>query len=213
MSDRTGCFKAYSAPREAAPSRLGVASIEAWPAAGGGLLVGIAEPAFAGAAPIRSAVKTVFLRLDGSGEIRLIIPYVALEAEARACARAVVSGELRIPEGAVTVSDDGIDARLRIVDLHPASERSLQACAAAARALLLEAAAEAWRVPSDRCDTANGVITACGRTIAYRNLVADAALCSMPARLTLRCGRLVEMAAARPSPAADTKVSSIPTFK
>ena len=38
-------------------SGLGVESIEAWAAAGGGLLVGIAEPAFGGDAPLRQAVS------------------------------------------------------------------------------------------------------------------------------------------------------------
>jgi hypothetical protein len=208
MSERTRQFMAFNTPL----SRLGVASIEAWPAAGGGLLVGMAEPTFAGAAPVRTPVKTVFLRLDGSGEILLMIPYVTLEPETRACIRTVVSDELHIPEGSITVSDDRSGAGIRIVDLHPVAERSLQACAAAARALLLEAAAEAWRVSSDRCETASGLIRTAGRAIAYRDLAAEAALASIPNRLRLRCGRFVDMAVP-PAPVAATKVSPIPTCK
>jgi isoquinoline 1-oxidoreductase beta subunit len=208
MSERNRQFMADNAPS----SRFGVASIEAWPAAGGGLLVGKAEPAFVGAAPVRTSVKTVFLRLDRSGEILLMIPYVALEAETRACIRAVVSDELHISESAITVSDDRSGAGSRIIDLHPVAERSLQACAAAARALLLEAAAETWQVSSDRCETASGLIRTTGRAIAYRDLAAEAALASIPRRLSLRCGRLVDMVVP-PAPAADTNVSPIPTCR
>lgn len=45
------------------PNPLGSASTETWPAAGGGLLVGIAAPELAGPVPLRMPLKTVLLRV------------------------------------------------------------------------------------------------------------------------------------------------------
>jgi hypothetical protein len=123
---------------------LGVTSIEVWPAAGGGLLVGAAEPAFAGRSPPRRIIKTVFIRIDTADMITLMAPYVALEEEARYCLRALVAAELRIPESRICVDTISLDAgrhgcsaeaeiRSRlpcIVDIGPQAELTVEACAA-----------------------------------------------------------------------------------
>jgi hypothetical protein len=187
-------------------SQFGAASIEAWPAAGGGLLVGIVDPALAGAAPLRMPVKTIFLCIDRLGSIRLIVPYVVLEPEARRCALALVADALAVPESTVMLTDKENDPQFRIVDVCPATERSLQACAAAARILLRQAAAEIWRVAVGDCATIQGCVQASGRSAAYGDLAADAALETMPPHLPLGHGVS--------EPVGDyTKVWSLPTCK
>jgi len=177
---------------------FGAASIEAWPAAGGGLLVGAAEPAFAGTAPLRRAIKTIFLRIDSSEAAVLTLPYVVLEDEARGCMRALVAEELSLPEHRIEVrgADNtastptaGHGARHRIVDIGPHAEHSLQACAAGARILLLSAAAETWGLPLALCRVAEGRVFAGDRTAGYGVIAADAALCRLPQSLRLRNGR------------------------
>ena len=175
-----GKLLAYKAMPPLGQNGLGVESIEAWPAVGGGLLVGIAEPALAGAAPQRRSVKTVFLNIDCSGAVTLILPYVALEEEARWCARALVTAELphsgcRIDAPIPPVSGRGV------IDIDPAAERGIQACAATARMLLLEAAAEAWDVPVERCRVEAGAIHGVDRdrTVTFGEIAPDAALCML----------------------------------
>src|ERR1700754_266797 len=97
-------FDVYSlSPARMAPVRI--APVETWPAAGGGLLAGIAEPSLAGTAPHRATLKTVFLRVETSGRIELMLPYVRLDPEARRCARALVAQELAVPEGTIMLAD------------------------------------------------------------------------------------------------------------
>ncbi len=74
--------------------QLGLASIESWPAAGGGLLVGIADRARRhGAAP--SAIKTLFLHLDRGATVKLVVPYADLEPEAAHCMVALAAAEVQ----------------------------------------------------------------------------------------------------------------------
>jgi len=171
-----------------------VAPVETWPAAGGGLLAGIAEPSLAGTAPHRTSVKTVFLRIETSGRIHLLLPYVRLDPEARRCARTLVAQALAVPEGDIFLADAGNGLHCpMIVDLGPAAERSLRSCAAAANELLRRAAAELWQTDIEDCMTAHGCVRAPGRAAAYGDLAADAALHEVPP--------------------VDTKVWPIPMFK
>lgn len=159
------------------PPPAPVAPVEIWPAAGGGLLAGIAEPSLGGSAPRRASVKTIFLRIETSGRIHLLLPYVRLDPEARRCARALVAQKLAVSEGTIMLDDAGTDERCPvIVDLGPTAERSLQSCGAAASELLRRAAAELWQTDIDDCMTAHGCVRAPGHAAAYGDLAADAAL-------------------------------------
>ena len=175
---------------DGAESGLGLASIETWPAGGGGLLVGMAEPEFVGAAALRRSVKTIFIRIGTASEPALLLPYVSLESEVRRCIRALVAGELCVPEECIAVGSLGHD-RGRIVDMSGQAERSLQACAAVARTLLLAAAAEAWSVPAQRNRISGGLIVGPepGQVVPLGEVAADAALLEMPDAVGLLCGR------------------------
>ncbi|HVM83838.1 MAG TPA: hypothetical protein VMW18_08115 [Candidatus Binatia bacterium] len=209
MNTSAGRRLVHSGQGEHDRDGFGAASIEAWPAAGGGLLVGAAEPAFVGDAPLRRAIKTIFLRIDSNEIAALTLPYVALEDEARGCMRALVAAELSLSEHRIEVR--GADntsaptarhgAHHRIVDIAPHAEHSLQACAAGARMLLLSAAADAWGLPVALCRVAEGYVFGGDRAAGYGVIAADAALCRLPRSLRLRSGR------------ADTKVSPIPMGK
>src|SRR6185369_14561941 len=118
---------------------------------------GIAEPSLGGTAPQRASVKTVFLRIETSGRIHLMLPYVRLDPEARRCARTMIAQELAVPEGDISLADAGNGSGCPIiVDLGPAGERSLQSCAAAASELLRRAAADLWHTDLEDCMTVHG---------------------------------------------------------
>jgi hypothetical protein len=186
---------------DAADSGLGIASIEAWPAVGGGLLVGMAEPEFAGAAALRRTVKTLFIRIAAGGRTTLLLPYMALEAEARHCIRTLVAAELAMPEACITVLSLE-DHPHRLIDLSPEAERGLQACAAVVRDLLLAAAAEVWGVPSHRSQISAGLIVGPerGQIAQFGDVAADAALLDVPKSVWLTSGRNVSLPTSAPPP-------------
>jgi isoquinoline 1-oxidoreductase beta subunit len=185
---------------DAADCGLGIVSIEAWPAAGGGLLVGMAEAEFAGAAPLRRKVKTIFITID-AGATTLLLPYVSLENEAQRCIRTLVAVELQVPEESVALRSLE-DARHRIVDVCTEAERGLQACAAVARTLLVAAAAELWAVPAHRCGFAAGLIVGpeSGQIVERGDVAADAALLELPDSVRLFSGRSLSLRASAPTP-------------
>jgi isoquinoline 1-oxidoreductase beta subunit len=182
---------------------LGLASIEAWPAVGGGLLVGIAEPEFAGAAPLRRTVKTIFIRVMAGSPATLLLPYVSLEPEAGRCIRALVAGELAMPEECIALGSLEAE-RDCIIDLSTQAERSLQACAAVARTLLVAAAAEAWCVSAHRTRISAGLIVGpgWGQILQPGDVAADAALIEIPELVRLHSGRNLSLRSAAPPPRA-----------
>jgi hypothetical protein len=213
MSDRLPRLDARAHAAGSLPQHLGPASTEAWPAAGGGLLVGMSAPELAGMASLRMPLKTVFLKVGSDGDHRLILPYVRLEPEARECARALSEIELGVPQGFFSIIDRTNEATAGIMDLAPDAEDSLRCCAAVARALLASAAADTWRPAMERCAPADRLLRPHVESGAVHALAADAALCRMPRRIELRCGRSVDLDAAVVRHNADTKVCSIPMCK
>jgi len=178
---------------------LGLETIEAWPAAGGGLLVGVAEPVLAGPAPLRRRVKTIFIRIDQGGLAAVTIPYVSLEVEARCCAQVLVAEEFCIAEGNVELNAPR-DGPCTIIDLGTNAERGLQACAATARTLLVAAAAELWGQSQGQCRAAEGIVHGTTQSMPCGSLAADAAaLCDLPRAVRLRCGRKVRLSPPLPA--------------
>jgi isoquinoline 1-oxidoreductase beta subunit len=173
-------------------------SLEAWPASGGGLLVGMAIRSLVGDAPFRMAIKTAFLRIDTHGFTTVIVPYVSLESETVRCAAAVVASELGLaptPDGVAVdqclVERSGLPARRSpLVDLDPESERGLAILAAAGRMLMIRAAAEAWRIDPARCRAMGGTIfdPTGRRSVAFAQIAQDASLQDLPASVRLCSG-------------------------
>src|SRR5262245_26278228 len=69
-----------------------------------------------------------------------------------------------------------------------ASEQVVRKGGAAARMMLIEAAAEQWKVPAPECTAANGVIThkASGRTVTFGKVADAAAKVEPPAEIKLK---------------------------
>jgi len=184
--------------RAAAPAfAIQTSSIEAWPAAGGGLFLGMIIPPLAGAAPLNRRAKSAFLRIGMKGAWAVIIPYVRLEHEAQCCAAELVAAELNVRASQLTVSDRGAGlvptGGPGIADLCPPCELGLTILAAAARALLRAAAGEIWSVAAGNCTIQAGVI-ACRdpqRSASYGELAGDAALLTLPDLVTLRSGQRI----------------------
>ena len=173
-------------------------SMEAWPAAGGGLLLGMIVPTFSSTAPLRHPIKNLFLRIDGQGQASVIIPYVRLEPEVLVCAAELIAAELDVSRERITIVNRlaDPDAARMIADLCPACELGLTLIAAAARSLLKAAAAEARRMATRDCVREHGVVRGSRRQATYADLAADAALVSLPAVVFLSSGRSITLRSA-----------------
>lgn len=172
-----------------------VSSIEAWPAAGGGLLLGAIVQAISGRAQKRNTVKTLFLRLGLDCLPTVIIPYVCLEPEVASCVAEVVAAEFGSDAGQVTI-DNNVNhstsaAVALLVDLSPAFELNLVVLAAIARTLLATVTetislCENGRERDREADGAQ-------RSPSLSDLVMDAALLGLPPVITLRSGRRISL--------------------
>jgi hypothetical protein len=204
---------AYCAVPDLAQGWFGPETVEAWPAAGGGLLVGIVEPAFAGAAPLRRTVKTIFIRIDGSDVIRVILPYVALEDEARACIRFSIAAELCVDECRIKIEtpDPAMVKPIGIIiDIDPDAENSLRVCAAVARTRLVSAMAERLGLALDLYQIADGAVFVSDACIPYSEIAADAASCDAPGVVQLHGGPWVALSKAMPNQGAPADVDVRP---
>ena len=184
------------------PEPVLTTSIEAWPAVGGGLLIGMVVPHLHGAAPLRRPIKSAFIRIDAMGGVTVTIPYVGLEEEATRCVAALVATELSIPPGFI-----GVDCRLGgltrgghgpqralIVDICPASEFSLSILGATARSLMLMAAEENGIVVADGIVESGQFSNVAETLLGSRGeLAVDAALLALPRAVTLRSGLRVAL--------------------
>jgi isoquinoline 1-oxidoreductase beta subunit len=172
--------------------------MEAWPAAGGGLLLGMIVPALASTSPLRHPIKNLFLRIDGQGQASVIIPYVQLEPEVLVCAAELIAAELGLPSERIAIDNRVADpdAARTIADLCPACELGLTLIAAAACSLLKAAAAAAWSIATRACVVEDGVVRGSRRRAAYADLAADAALLPLPRVVFLSSGRSIKLRSA-----------------
>jgi isoquinoline 1-oxidoreductase subunit beta len=189
----------YFRDREVAATASQVSSIEAWPAGGGGLLLGMmVTPAWSGTASTRHPIKNLFLRINTYDLPTAIVPYVRLEREVADCASQVIAEELGITAAEVAIDNPAIDLESggtrTIVDLCPAAELGLALIAAAGRGLLKAAAAEIWGIPLRDCVTERGMVRGSSRQrTSYADLAADAALLDLPGIVTLTSGRPIAL--------------------
>jgi isoquinoline 1-oxidoreductase beta subunit len=168
-------------------SRRQPSSLDIWPAAGGGVLLGIVVRSLAGRAPARSAVKTAFLRIDSAGLVTLLIPYVWMEGEAALCAADLAGMELGISSASIVIdpcmsnrNSEGAP-RPRVIDLGPEAECAITTLAASARRLLTAAAVDLWSVSPAACRIEQGAIREVlgGRSLTFAQLAQDAAYQSL----------------------------------
>ena len=172
--------------------------------AGGGLLVASAWDAAehvaaaqaaptTGLAPVADFAPNVFVSIAPSGAVTLIAPNSEMGQGIKTSLPMIIAEELDVPWEQVTVVQG---------DLNPAYGRqfsvgsgstvanyvAMRRAGAAARAVLVEAAAQQWGVSASECTTANGVVThaASKRSATYGELSSKAAALPVPVNVTLK---------------------------
>jgi isoquinoline 1-oxidoreductase subunit beta len=185
-----------------APTLSRRALLSAAAAAGGGLLIGfpLRMPALAQqAAPAPAApsapppVPGAFIRISADNRVTFLVPYVEMGQGAYTSQMQILAEELDVDPAKV------------IVEAAPANEAiysspilggqitggslslrgawlTMRSAGAAARLMLVEAAARRWGVPADSCRTADGAVhhPATGRTLVYGAVADEAARLPVP---------------------------------
>lgn len=165
-------------------------------AAGGGMLIGFPLRARSQAAP-PAPKPGAFIRIDRSGRVALILPYVEMGQGSYTAQAQILADELEVSLDSVTLEAapanelyaspllgeqiTGGSASLRGAWI------SLRSAGAAARLMLIEAAARRWKVRANSCRAENGrVIHTSGRSLGYGELADDAARLKVPAAPALK---------------------------
>jgi hypothetical protein len=157
----------------------------------------------------------VFIRLDTADMITLMVPYVALEEEARYCLRALIAAELQVSESQICVDTICLDTKRHdcppeveirsrlpcIVDIGPQAELTIEACAAVARVMLIRVAAEVWGLSTKVCRAVDGMVIGAtsDQCVLYGEVAAHAAWHKMPGSVQLRSGRLLDLSSPLPA--------------
>ena len=181
------------------PSRRFV--LKAGVAAGGGLLLGLHLPSLARATAAPGAVDLVpnaFVRIDTQGTITLILPHTEFGQGIYTSSAMLMGEELDVGLDQIAVETAPPDIKLYIDPIlgdqatgGSVSTRAdwvrLREAAAVARTLLVAAAAKRWNVDPATCRVERGVIhDATGRSLAYGDVVSDAAQLPVPANVELK---------------------------
>ena len=164
-------------------------------AAGGGMLVGF--PFSGTAAQTPAQTPAAFIRIDRAGRVTLILPYVEMGQGSYTSQAQILAEELEVsldtvvleaaPAAAVYASPIiGEQATGGSFSLRGAWA-SMRPAAAAARMMLVDAAARRWSVRSNTCRAENGrVIHSSGRSLSYGELADEAANRPVPASPALK---------------------------
>ena len=165
-------------------------------AVGGGMIVGFP---FASRAQAAAAATTpsAFIRIDRTGRVTLILPYVEMGQGAYTSQAQILAEELEVsldqvsleaaPAAAVYASPIlGEQATGGSFSLRGAWS-TMRGAAAAARTMLVDAAAQRWRVSAGSCRAENGrVVHTDGRSLSYGELADAAARRQVPAAPSLK---------------------------
>lgn len=156
-------------------------------ALGGGLMLGLQGRADAGQ-PSSDASPNPFIRIGRDGQVTLIMPYVEMGQGAYTSQVQLLAEELEVDPSRVKFEAAPPDEKLYASPLFGgqitggsgslrASWTTLRTAGAAARMMLVEAAARTWNVPSQECLAIRGEVLhpASGRKLGYGD-VADAAV-------------------------------------
>jgi isoquinoline 1-oxidoreductase beta subunit len=176
--------------------------LKAGAAAGGGLLLSFALPALwrdAAAATADGFAPNGFLRIDRSGQVTLIMPQVEMGQGTYTSMSMLIAEELEVDLARVRLEhappDDKLYANPLIGFQATGGSTSvrgfwkrLRRAGAAARLMLVSAAAQSWGVPGDACRAENGEVghAATGRKLAYGALADKAATLPVPAKVALK---------------------------
>jgi isoquinoline 1-oxidoreductase beta subunit len=168
--------------------------------AGGGLVIGFtARPRPAAAAAEPTPDPDAFIRIAGDGRITLVVPYAEMGQGAYTSQAQILADELEVELAAVTVVPAPPDERRYASPLFGGqitggsgslrgSWITLRTAGAAARTMLIAAAAAQWKVRPATCRAERGRVlhAATGRALEYRELADAAARLPVPAAPVLK---------------------------
>ncbi|OON63263.1 aldehyde dehydrogenase [Massilia sp. KIM] len=168
--------------------------------AGGGLLVGALPLPAAGAPDRKGALQpNAFVRVNRDNTVTVILPYVEMGQGAYTSQMMVVAEELEVAPARVVLEAAPADEKLYGSPLFggqiTGGSGSLRGCwmtmrsaSAAARMMLVGAAARQWGVDPSACECAEGVVhhRASGRSLPYGQLTEAAARLPVPAEPPLK---------------------------
>jgi len=158
---------------------------------GGGLLLGFGWRNEAAAESTATAAfqPNAFIRITPDGRITLVAKNPECGQGVKTSLPMILAEELGVSITAVTIEQAGVDEKAFGRQFAggsrstPDNYEPLRRAGAAARLMLIAAAAATWNVPAAECTTENGVVLhrASGRSLAYGALAAKAATMPPPA--------------------------------
>ncbi len=165
--------------------------------AGGGLLVGIHLPlsldGIAAEATDASFAPNAFLRIDPDGTITITVPRPEMGQGVRTALPMLVAEELEADWKRIRIEQADLDERYGPQYVGGSNSvrgswQPLREAGAAARELLVRAAAARWNVPAESCVAREGHVhhPPSGRSLGYGELAGDAAALPLPDELRLK---------------------------
>ncbi|HTX24096.1 MAG TPA: molybdopterin cofactor-binding domain-containing protein [Steroidobacteraceae bacterium] len=167
-------------------------------AAGGGLLISFSLPGFAVAREAgaeRTYTLNAYIRIDPDNTITIMSKDPEIGQGIKTSLPMIIAEELDADWANVRVDQAPLDPRLYGAQFAggsfstPMNYEALRRVGASARAMLVTAAAEMWRVPADQCDTEPGKVRhkPSGRSLSY------GALCTRASRVKPPDPRMVKV--------------------
>ncbi|HVJ35893.1 MAG TPA: xanthine dehydrogenase family protein molybdopterin-binding subunit [Terriglobia bacterium] len=190
--------KTTAAASESGLSRRAMLQVGA--AAGGGLLLGFMLPGFAAAVAAETAfTPNAFIRIDRQGRVTLTLPQVEMGQGIYTAQSVLLAEELEVDLAKVQLehapADDKLYGNPAIGFQVTGGSTSIRGfwepmrqAGAAARSLLIAAAAAQWKVEAATCQAKAGEVihTASGRKLGYGALVDAAAKLTPPDKVALK---------------------------
>jgi isoquinoline 1-oxidoreductase beta subunit len=168
-------------------------------AAGGGLVVGFSLPvAQSAAAATETFSPNAFIRIGRAGDVVLTMPYVEMGQGTYTSIPMLIAEELEVELGQVRLEHAPPDEKLYYNPLLGVQAtgnsnamrgawKPLREAGAAARLMLIEAAAKRWGVEAASCHAKAGkVVHSGGKTLSYGELASDAAQLTPPKTIALK---------------------------
>lgn len=170
--------------------------------AGGGLMIGFnwfagCEPS--GSAPVKGTPDqwfdvNAFLKIGDNGLVTIMSPNPEIGQNVKTSMPMIVADELDVDWRDVVVEQAGLDTDKYTRQLAGGSQsirqgwEGLRTAGAAARQMLMDAAAERWNVPASELTTEGGSIhhEASGQTLGYGEVASEAASMPVPEEVELK---------------------------
>jgi isoquinoline 1-oxidoreductase beta subunit len=174
--------------------------LQASAAIGGGLLLGMNLPLINTAQAADAFAPNAFIRIAGDGRIALIMPYTEMGQGIYTAISMLIAEELEVELSQVQYEHappneklygnpalGGLQATGNSTAIRAAWQPMRQA-GAAARIMLIAAAAKRWGIDPSKCRAEKGTVldTTSDRRASYGELAGDAALMSVPEKITLK---------------------------